>query len=193
MKILFLGNPNSPIIPFLESAGDSVAVFQEQLNATLAKSFCAEFIVSFGYRHIIRQDVIDLFPKKIINLHISFLPWNRGADPNFWSFLENTPKGVTIHYVDAGLDTGDILFQRELKFQPNDTLKTSYEKLQATMVQLFKENWNCIKTGTCEPKKQTTAGTSHRVKDKEKYAHLLAKLGHDTPIAEIETYLAKKK
>ncbi|MCL0081308.1 hypothetical protein M1N64_03665 [Peptococcaceae bacterium] len=50
---------------------------------------------------------MDKFQGRAINLHISFLPWNRGADPNFWSFIENAPVGVSIHYLDEGIDTGD--------------------------------------------------------------------------------------
>ncbi len=56
----------------------------------------------------------------IINLHISFLPWNRGAHPNFWSFYDDTPKGVTIHLIDEGIDTGAIIYQKEITFDRNE-------------------------------------------------------------------------
>lgn len=46
-----------------------------------------------------------------MNLHISYLPWNKGADPNFWSCIDGTPAGVTLHHIDAGVDTGDIIAQ----------------------------------------------------------------------------------
>ena len=52
----------------------------------------------------------------IINLHISYLPYNRGAHPNFWSFVENTPSGVSIHQVDSGIDTGKIVIQKQINF-----------------------------------------------------------------------------
>eukprot|EP00392_Amoebophrya_sp_AT5.2_P019205 g19951.t1 len=63
-----------------------------------------DYCVSYGYRHIIRTPVIEgMFDRKrIINLHISYLPYNRGADPNLWSILERTPPGVTIHHIDEG-------------------------------------------------------------------------------------------
>ena len=38
-------------------------------------------------------------------MHISYLPFNRGAHPNYWSFKDNSPKGVTIHFIDNGIDT----------------------------------------------------------------------------------------
>ena len=54
--------------------------------------------------------------KKIINLHISYLPYNKGAHPNFWSFADNTPSGVTIHEVNENLDSGNIIFQKKIEF-----------------------------------------------------------------------------
>ena len=54
---------------------------------------------------------------------MSYLPWNRGADPNFWSILEDTPKGVTIHIMDESIDTGDILYQKDpLEFNSQNEL-----------------------------------------------------------------------
>jgi methionyl-tRNA formyltransferase len=104
-----------------------------------------------------------------INLHISYLPWNRGADPNFWSFINDTPKGITIHYVDKNYDTGDIIAQKEIGFNDNETLRTSYNKLQIEIQILFKENWDSIKNGTCKRIKQNGKGSLQRVNDKESY------------------------
>jgi len=73
---------------------------------------------------------------RAINLHPSLLPWNRGAHSNFWSFLEDTPKGVTIHIIDEGIDTGDILLQKKIKFdQSKETLRSSYGRLQQELQQ----------------------------------------------------------
>ena len=59
--------------------------------------------------------MLDQINYRAINLHISYLPWNRGADPNLWSAV-GMPKGVTIHYINDGFDTGDILFQKAILF-----------------------------------------------------------------------------
>ena len=53
-----------------------------------------KLIVSYNYIHMVPKDVIEMMPNKIVNLHISFLPYNRGFAPNIWSFWENTKKGV---------------------------------------------------------------------------------------------------
>ena len=73
-------------------------------------------------------------------MHISFLPYNKGADPNLWSYLENSPKGVTIHKIDKGINTGDILLQKEVQDNiETDTLKTSFNRLIDEIVILFNE------------------------------------------------------
>ena len=49
-----------------------------------------DFVVSFGYKHILSKEIINRLGCPIFNLHISLLPLNRGAHPNFWSFYDNT-------------------------------------------------------------------------------------------------------
>jgi methionyl-tRNA formyltransferase len=56
----------------------------------------SDFILSFGLRKIISENIIKKLKKPIFNIHLSYLPFNRGAHPNFWSFIENTPAGVSI-------------------------------------------------------------------------------------------------
>lgn len=100
-----------------------------------------DIIILYGYRKILTADEIAA-EKAIINLHISLLPWNRGACPNLFSWYDDTPKGVTIHQVVEKVDAGPILFQREVEFRPVvETLKTSYDKLQTAMVRLFCDYW----------------------------------------------------
>lgn len=143
-------------------------------------SFPPDFIISYGYKHVIKKDVIDMYGNKIINLHISFLPWNRGTDPNFWSFIEDTPKGVTIHYVDEGIDTGGIIAQQEVHFVEKDTLRTSYDKLQSEIQTLFRGHWGSIREGKCDRKQQQGEGSTHKSTDKKMLSYLLTK-GWDTP------------
>jgi len=122
-------------------------------------------IISFGYRHIIREPYLRWYKDRLFNLHISLLPWNRGADPNFWSWFERTPKGVTLHHIDAGIDTGDIVAQRVVKFEPDDTLGTARERLHAAAVSLFAETWPLILAGRAERRAQPSGGNIHYVRD----------------------------
>jgi methionyl-tRNA formyltransferase len=186
MNVLFLGQSDSPVLEFLKSSESDVVQTMDPIDEPFLDRNRIEFLVSHGYRHIIKPGVLDRFPRRAVNLHISYLPWNRGADPNLWSVIENTPKGVTIHYLDAGIDTGDLIAQKPVEFAPDETLRTSYERLQTELADLFAATWGRIRAEACEVTRQVGAGSFHRIADRAKVAHLLTK-GWDTPVAELET------
>ena len=119
MKVLSLGIKPSPLKSILEKNNCKVIERTDPIDLEFFNSSKVDFAVSYRFRHIVRKPIIEHLRGNIINLHISLLPWNRGADPNLWSFLENTPKGITIHYIDDGIDTGDIIAQKELFFDEN--------------------------------------------------------------------------
>ena len=187
MNIIFLGSKKTKqieIIKFLRDDGNTVFRTSKRIDSINIESY--DFLISFGYRYIIRENILKYFGSKAINLHISFLPWNRGADPNFWSILEGTPKGVSIHIIDKGIDTGDIIAQENIVFEENDTLSSSYEKLQFHITELFKEIWPKIKDGLVTPKKQNRkSGSFHFSKEKNPYFTEL-KNGWETKLIDIK-------
>lgn len=185
MKVLLLGPWRESMIDAIRATGDEVAQTEERLTPDHPLLDDAEFIVSYGYRFLLRPALLARFPKRVINLHISYLPYNRGADPNLWSILDRTPSGVTIHQVDAGLDTGPILEQRAVPYHDSDTLRTSYLRLSQSVEKLFAESWPLIRTGKCEALPQRGKGTSHKLADRAVAEHLL-RLGWDTPILELQ-------
>ncbi|SYZ74699.1 Formyl transferase domain protein [Candidatus Zixiibacteriota bacterium] len=184
MRVLFLGPYRENIAAYLKSRGEEVTFTDAPLQAGAEILDSKDFLISYGYRHILKKDLLNRFPKRIINLHISYLPWNRGADPNLWSFVDNTPKGVTIHYIDAGLDTGEILYQEEIECGPDDTLRTSYKRLTVAIEALFMKVWPEIRSGRATSFPQPAGGTYRRLKDRERVEHLLTK-GWDTPVADL--------
>ena len=187
MNILFLApekKPQTTLIEFLSNDGNSIVRCEEKMNKEYIAKYEYDFLISFGYRYLISKEILNYFKWKAINLHISYLPWNKGADPNLWSILENTPKGVTIHQMDCGLDTGKILFQKEIFFDENDTLISSYGKLQTELVKLFKANWESIKGNNVTPQQQKGLGSYHKSSDKNSYQELLTN-GWDTKIKDL--------
>jgi len=182
--ILFLGEKSSDIYRFLlkdhyvQHKKTPLKKGQEIIKK-------CDLAVCFGYRHIISTEVVREFKRPIVNLHISYLPWNRGADPNLWSFMEKTCSGVTIHEIDENIDTGPILAQKEV-FQDlqKETLKTSYEKLTREISELFISIWPAIYSNEIQAVKQKGKGSFHRKKDKEKYLELLHS-GWNTPVRDI--------
>jgi len=79
--------------------------------------------VLFGY--ILRGRFLSLFPRGVVNLHPALLPYNRGAYPNVWSIVDRTPAGATLHYVDPGVDTGDIVTQVTVPVSPVDNRRVA--------------------------------------------------------------------
>jgi methionyl-tRNA formyltransferase len=194
MNVLYLGIIPSPLTSFIAASGCQVNEYNDEIDLLFIKNNSIDFIVSYRYRHIIREEVIKYLPKKIINLHISLLPWNKGSDPNLWSFLEDTPKGVSIHYIDKGIDTGDILFQKELCFdEKKDTLASSYTKLNEEIIELFRIKWPLLIEGKAKSFKQPSGGSFHLSSDKKEFEHLLANYHYDTYIKNLTGKANRKK
>ena len=162
-NILFLGDNDNKLTQFIKSSDCNVIQTQNKININFLLDNDIDFVVSYGYRYIIDDKVVKFFDKKIINLHISYLPYNRGASPNIWSIVEDTKKGVSIHYVDETLDTGEILIQKELHFDDNISLKDSYKILKKEIEKLFKLNWNKLVNNKILSQKQSTSGSFHTV------------------------------
>ena len=169
--VLFLSNNanTDPLYQWLKDCEEYTCRMSEKITIEMIRSLEPSFIISFNYKHIVSKEIIEYMKGRIINLHISCLPYNRGSAPNFFSFYEDTPKGVTIHQMAPGLDTGDILCQRTVEFdEEKDTFKIAYDRLISEISELFKENWQEIKSGKITPVKQPDGGTYHTVKDFEK-------------------------
>ena len=176
MKILLLGPSlefQNELRNYLIKLGNSVFHTEEDILIEFIKNNNIEFLISFGYRRLIKSEILKHFKKNAINLHISYLPWNKGADPNLWSFLDATPTGVSIHIINEKIDEGDILCQKYINFNAEETLESTYQKLNEKIIELFKFNWLKIINEKLDPIKQNNIGTYHKKSDKIKYSDLL--------------------
>jgi len=199
MKILFLTNNSvsAPLAEWLSSRPErnEVIVHQEKLTVEDLRMVQPELVISYSYKHILKQEVLDVLPAKFINLHISFLPFNRGADPNAWSFLEDTPKGVSIHLIDHGVDTGRVLVQKRVMFdEENETLGNAYSILQKEVQELFRESWDRLRSGAIQPVEQDGAGTFHSAREfAEIQSELLGAEGWNVKIGVFKSRFRKTK
>jgi methionyl-tRNA formyltransferase len=140
---------------------------QEVIDAV--KALQPEIGISLLFDYILQVPFIELFSKGVINLHPAYLPYNRGSYPNVWSIVEDTPSGVTMHYIDKGIDTGDIIAQKEVPISSTDTGETLYEKLEHASVELFQKTWVDVVSDTITRVPQdVSGGTVHRSRDVEK-------------------------
>jgi methionyl-tRNA formyltransferase len=138
---------------------------QERTTLQAIRDLEPDIGVSAMFGFIMRQELLDMFLLGCVNIHPALLPYNRGAYPNVWSIIEGTPAGVTIHYIDSGIDTGAIIAQCQIVVDPTDSGGTLYHKLEHACLYLFGDTWPKIvdETATSVPQ-ESVAGTTHKVR-----------------------------
>jgi methionyl-tRNA formyltransferase len=130
--------------------------FRRQLTALVPDA-----IIVVGYGRIIPQWMIDLPRFGNLNLHASLLPKYRGAAPIQWAIAQGeSVTGVTTMRIDAGLDTGDVLMQRELSIAPDDTAETLGPKLATIGADLMVQTLRGLESGQVLPTPQDNAKAS---------------------------------
>lgn len=127
--------------------------FRAQLSALKP-----DVIVVVGYGRIVPQWMLDLPPLGNINLHASLLPKYRGAAPIQWAIAQGEcVTGVTTMRIDAGLDTGDILLQREMPINDDDTAETLAPRLAQVGADLMAETLRGLQSGSIQPRPQDSS------------------------------------
>ena len=118
-------------------------------------------IVVVGYGRIIPEWMIKLPKFGNLNLHASLLPKYRGAAPIQWAIaMGERVTGVTTMRIDAGLDTGDILLQREVAISERDTSVTLAPRLAMVGAELMADTLNGLQGGTIKPRPQEDSHAS---------------------------------
>lgn len=133
------------------------AEIQEQIRALQP-----ELIVVVAYGRILPAEVLAIPPKGCINLHVSLLPKYRGSAPIQWSVINGDEEtGVTIMYMDEGIDTGDIIRVAPAKIGPEETSDELFERITRlgadTLVEAIEEIHNGTATRTPQDHSKATA------------------------------------
>src|SRR4051794_9486068 len=124
------------------------------------RSIAVDAMVVVGYGQIIPQNVIDLAPHGIINVHASLLPKYRGAGPIQWAIVNGeTRTGVTTMRIDAGLDTGDMLLKAETEIAPDENAVELGRRLSVLGADLLVET--LARLSEIVPEKQDPAQATH--------------------------------
>ena len=110
----------------------------EQRVVELLQSSGVEWVVLAGYMRMLKPPLLAAFPRRIINIHPSLLP----AFPGLEAWRQALAAGVretgcTVHYVDAGMDTGEVLAQRAVPVLPGDTPETLHARIQVAEHALY--------------------------------------------------------
>ncbi len=113
---------------------------REQQLADLLAGEGIDLVVLAGFMRMVKAPLLETFPRRIINIHPSLLPkfpgiaaWQQALDSG-----EST-TGCTVHYVDAGMDTGEVIAQREVPIHPTDTAGALHARIQQAEHTLYPE------------------------------------------------------
>lgn len=172
MKILCLYSNNCALRLFhwLEALGHECVYLKDRIDIDWLKELDVELAISYTYSKIIKADVIEFLKGNIVNIHNSYLPYNRGSDPNLWSLVEDSPRGVSLHYIDDKLDRGFIIDQVLLgRSNYNvETLRTTYNELDDAAFEMFKKAFFNYPYWRDMKKTVIGKGSYHSDKDGEK-------------------------
>lgn len=184
MNVLVLSQYPAGLLRAFEPFSDVFEVTSSKVDLQYCIDKEFDFLVSYGYRYILGKDLLNLFPNRAVNLHISMLPYCRGAHPILWSVMDCLPLGVTIHMLDQGLDTGNILFQQltPTRLSKADTFATLHRELCTKIECLFMQNWKFLRNSECSGWKQQGVPTLHRSDELEQCLKYMPQ-GWDTPIS----------
>ena len=98
----------------------------------------AEIVVLAGYMRMVKSPILEAFPRRIINIHPSLLPAFPGLEAWKQALRAGVQKtGCTVHFVDGGMDTGEIIAQSEVPVLPDDTDESLHARIQVAEHELF--------------------------------------------------------
>jgi len=132
-----------------------------EAGRALLECYRPDAVVIVGYGQLIPADLLAIPRHGWINLHASLLPKYRGAAPVQWALINGeTTTGVTTMRIDAGLDTGPILLQRETSISDDDTAVTLAARLAELGAGLMVETLRGVEAGKVQPRRQDNARAS---------------------------------
>jgi UDP-4-amino-4-deoxy-L-arabinose formyltransferase/UDP-glucuronic acid dehydrogenase (UDP-4-keto-hexauronic acid decarboxylating) len=126
------------------------------------KALKPDIIFSFYYRQMVKQSILDIPPQGCLNLHGSFLPKYRGRCPVNWVLINGEKEsGVTLHYMTAHPDDGDIIAQEKVKISEEDTALTLFGRMTQAAVRLLDSALPDLLAGKAKRRKQDNAAATY--------------------------------
>ena len=145
------------------AAAHNIPVFQpgkikEPEAVEVLRSYEADIFVVAAFGQILSEEILSMPKYGCVNIHASLLPKYRGAGPIQWAIIDGEQEsGVTIMQMEKGLDTGDMLLQKEVEIDPKETGDSLHDKLAAAGAELIVEALPKIAAGQLTPRKQNDA------------------------------------
>jgi methionyl-tRNA formyltransferase len=159
-KVLMSDAPGGLRLPIWQPARIKDRQAIEEIRALLP-----DVIVVMAYGQILPRDVLEIPKVACLNLHASLLPRWRGAAPIQAAIAEGDREtGITVMYMDEGLDTGDILLQRKIEIHPDDTGRSLHERLAQIGPEALVESLRLLTAGSAPRIAQDNAQVTHAPK-----------------------------
>jgi methionyl-tRNA formyltransferase len=131
-------------IDFIKSSNINKKDFIESLQ-----KYDCDIFVSLSFNQIFKNEIINLPPLKTINVHCGKLPFYRGRNILNWALINDENEfGITVHYVDEGIDTGDIISQKVYPINDLDTYNSLLIKAYAGCAEILYDTLKVIQTGS---------------------------------------------
>ena len=124
-----------------------------------------DYIISVHFPYIVPADVLAIPTLGTLNLHPAYLPYNRGWHTPSWAIADGTPYGATLHWMDEGVDTGDVALQRQVDVHANDTADSLYQRVLELELEVFRDAIPFLKSGMMPRQPQAGRGTAHSKRD----------------------------
>ncbi len=192
------------LVELAQARGIPLFVAQGRDYVEFVKEKTPDVILVAGWRHLIPQEVLELPSLGAIGFHASMLPKYRGFAPLNWAILQGEKKtGITAFYLAEGVDTGDILAQKEVDIGPDEYIATLKERIDQKAVEIVEELYPLLEAGNAPRRKQDHAQASYgclRVPEDgkidwnqpaERICRLVRSLAHPYPGA-FTTYRGKR-
>ncbi len=160
-SVVVCDNPNALAIERAKKLGVEVCVidrknmpdrhsFEERVVECLQRNKI-DLIMLAGFMRILSQDFVKKYWGKIVNIHPSLLPDFPGAHAIFDVFeAKKDVTGVTVHFVDLGVDTGPIILQKKIRVLPEDTLESLEEKIHKIEHEIYPEALKLVLSGSAK-------------------------------------------
>ena len=124
----------------------------EQRLVALLQEAGVEWVILAGWMRMIKAPLLEAFPRRILNIHPSLLPQFPGLEAWKQAIASGAQEtGCTVHHVDAGMDTGEIIAQRAVPVLESDTAETLHARIQVAEHALYPEVLARLATTTNEP------------------------------------------
>lgn len=148
LVLLFCNHPDAPVmerakrlqipaVSFTVKSCGGKEEYEQRLLAVL-QEYQVDFIVLAGYLRVIGPTILDHYAHRIINLHPAWLPEYPGLHSIERAFNDQRAQtGVTVHYIDSGLDSGPIIAQEHVPILPTDTIETLAARVHETEHHLY--------------------------------------------------------